>query len=68
MKKKLFVIAALVVLSVTALCVMPVVSAHSAQRYWFGTTGQGEVIAVEQIPLTVKAARIVFDVQQIPVT
>lgn len=68
MKKKLFVIAALVVLIVTALCAMPVVSANSAQRYWFGTTGQGAVIVGEQIPLTVKSERIVFDVQQFPFT
>lgn len=66
MKRKIFILAVLAVAVATLTCAVPVASANSAQRYWFGTTEQGTIVIGEQIPVEVKSEKIVFDIQQFP--
>lgn len=65
-KKRIIVVAVLLIVLASVLAAIPSASANSAQRYWFGTTEKGAVIVGDQIPVRVKSEKIVFDIQQFP--
>lgn len=66
MKKKLFVLAALVALIAVVLSAMPVASANSALMRWEGLTSTGALVIGEDCPLVVNSEKLVFDIPHFP--
>lgn len=66
MKRKLFVIAALVVVLAAALSAMPATFANSALMYWEGVTSTGALVMDEDCPLVVNSETLVFDIPHFP--